>query len=344
MFQIRQARLEDIPAIQKFIADNWKENHIMAVSREMFDFQHVYDNEVKYIIAEETDTGEILASMGYMPINTNERPAVSTTMICAPANDEHPLLGNELHTFFWKNIKCFNEISVGVAKKYAYAIARWYGDEKKHVSVLKHFFRLNTQMEQWIATGTRYQHQKGYGEAPTLRLLKSKEDFRQWMSLDDLQRTHPYRTEDVLIRRYYEHPFYHYCVYGVCSNDDALSHSIIVLRVIEVEGHYTLRVIDYVGADENLIGLASSWDLLMQEYHAEYIDFYCYGIDKQILEQSGFCDKEDTDYIIPDHFEPFERKNIEIFFCCRREIKKPHVYKGFGDQDRPSQIPNIKNE
>lgn len=74
----------------------------------------------------------------------------------------------------------------------------------------------------------------------------------------------------------------------------------------------------------------------MQENKWEYIDLYCYGIEDDILKRSGFLKRTENDpNIIPNYFEPFEQKNVDIYFVSN-VMENLHLYRGDGDQDRPS--------
>ncbi|MDE6748858.1 MAG: hypothetical protein K2K21_07340, partial [Lachnospiraceae bacterium] len=77
-------------------------------------------------------------------------------------------------------------------------------------------------------------------------------------------------------------------------------------------------------------------DRILEELGYEYIDFYCYGISDDIMRQSGFIKRESDDVnIIPNYFEPFEARNVDIYFVSN-VLDKLHLYRGDGDQDRPS--------
>ena len=57
------------------------------------------------------------------------------------------------------------------------------------------------------------------------------------------------------------------------------------------------------------------------------------------LTNSGFnlVNHESNDMIIPEYFNPFEKKNIDIyFFSNTKQINKVKIFKGDGDMDRPS--------
>ena len=47
--------------------------------------------------------------------------------------------------------------------------------------------------------------------------------------------------------------------------------------------------------------------------------------------------------VIPNYFEPFEQKNIDIKFAYKTAQSLPPVrlFKADGDQDRPSELNNV---
>ena len=76
----------------------------------------------------------------------------------------------------------------------------------------------------------------------------------------------------------------------------------------------------------------------------EYIDIYEVGIEDATLEEAGFIErKEEDSNIIPNYFEPFVQKNIEIYYMsnCKDKFR---IFKGDGDQDRPSVVKEKKDE
>ena len=84
---------------------------------------------------------------------------------------------------------------------------------------------------------------------------------------------------------------------------------------------------------------------LLQKYKAEYIDIYSYGISKKIFKQAGYINRyEEQSLIIPNHFEPFQKKNIDIFCAFKSNYKNKiiRLFKGDGDGDRPSILKEVK--
>lgn len=147
----------------------------------------------------------------------------------------------------------------------------------------------------------------------------------------------PYKDKQYLKHRYFNHPVYKYDVYSVIKPD--AQRSFIILREVAVNNSRIAKIVDFIGEDEALIGLSGEWDRLMQERGYEFIDFYCYGIDDSILDASGFIKRNESDLnIIPNYFEPYEATNVDIYFVSNI-LEDLHLYRGDGDQDRPSRMP-----
>ena len=69
------------------------------------------------------------------------------------------------------------------------------------------------------------------------------------------------------------------------------------------------------------------------------MDIYSYGVPIDIIEKAGFLDRQEYDnLIIPNYFEPFERKNVDLRYAYKvKESSDPvRLFKADGDQDRPN--------
>lgn len=114
--------------------------------------------------------------------------------------------------------------------------------------------------------------------------------------------------------------------------------AVIVMRRITVNDSQVLRIVDYIGNKQALQYLYGEFRRLMND-QVEYIDFYCYGFDRTILSRAGFIRREENDCnIIPNYFEPFLQKNVDIWFNSTCEGIT--ICKADADQDRPNIISN----
>lgn len=338
MITIRQAKYEDIPRIMQFIDEHWKHGHIMGNDRIMFEFQHVRGKEVFYLIAEDDTDGKIYAAMGYIPMMEQEWPCMSTVMIRSLENPENRMLGEEMARFFEQNMQCFNVFSVGVERRYAEAIRNMGGITEK----LNHYYRLgNSETYQIARISNREKIEVKSGDA-TLIPLETASDFFRLVDMDEIYKDYPRRSPAYIKHRYYEHPYYSYKVWGISCKDGIKA--AFVAREETVGKATVLRIVDYFGRDEALSHIGFEIDRLLREKKYEYIDFYCYGIADEFLKNAGFSKRESEDRnIIPNYFEPFVQKNIDLYFYTWW-LEGIHVYRGFGDQDRPNHIFKRKGE
>lgn len=329
MYEIRQARYEDIPRIMEFIRKYWSPNHIMGNDRTMFEFQHVNKEEVYYILCENVETKELYGTLGYIPMSKWEWPIFSATMIRSIKNSECELPGEEMSKFLVMNKKCYNLISPGIEKRYGSVVRKMGGIVEK----MNHYYRLNSRIKEYKIPIIKNRIIPSANGRANLRKLFSNEDFREIFSDEDLRKVLPMRDHAYMQHRFFEHPYYRYRFFQVGDLP-----FVLIGREVKANGGKAFRIMDACGYSGYLVGIDTALDELMYKNNYEYIDFYCYGIKDEFLEKAGFVKKVVSDgNVIPDHFEPFERKNVDIYFYALHS-KWLRVFKGMGDQDRPNAI------
>jgi hypothetical protein len=117
---------------------------------------------------------------------------------------------------------------------------------------------------------------------------------------------------------------------------------ILACRIAEHGGRRALRIVDFLGADDVLERTGAAVQTLLEELDAEYADVYNTGIDGGVFERAGFRRIDpDGSEIVPDHFEPFERRNIRLWFSLKG-AGNPILFKGDSDQDRPNRVPRSR--
>jgi hypothetical protein len=147
----------------------------------------------------------------------------------------------------------------------------------------------------------------------------------------------PPKSDFFIINRYLEHPTYHYDLRALIDREGVVS--IFIFRPVQVNDSIVLRLVDFIGVNDSFLEIYNHLLCMLKEYKAEYIDLYSYGISLDILKESGFLDRHKVkDLVIPNHFEPFNRKNIELNYAYKYSGKgRPvRIFKGDGDQDRPN--------
>lgn len=329
MVRVKKAEVNDIQRIMSFIDEHWQKDHIMAVDRTMFEFQHLDGDDVHYLICENTDNGDIYGAMGYIAMSSYDYPVISMTMAMSIKNDFCAMPIDMITKYFIKNIKCYNLISLGVEKRYALTIKKIGG----YVDKLNHYYQLNPEIDVFKIARINNKNIIDVKGNLEIEEIYSFEEFSRLLSDEILKKYLPPRDNEYVRHRYFNHPYYLYRFFNITNNN-----AVIVGREECIKDRKILRIVDYFGYSETISGIGKSLRKLMVNEGYEYIDFYCYGLSEKIMSSAGFILNNDADgNIIPEHFSPFEQKNIDLYFYTWSD-KYLRVYKAFGDQDRPNSL------
>ena len=142
-----------------------------------------------------------------------------------------------------------------------------------------------------------------------------------------------------LENRFINHPIYKYYIYSINIKKKKC---LCVFRLVRHKNKNIIRIVDYVGSNDFIKNLKEFYVFILRKYKAQYLDFYSYGLSNTLLKKSGLKNKDDfKNLIIPNHFEPFENKNIDIFIAYLSFYKKNaniRLFKADSDMDRPHYI------
>lgn len=325
---IRKAEIEDIPLIMQFIQENWKKNHILARDREFFDWMYVDKGGCNFIIAID-ENNKIWGIEGVIKYNSSETPDISGT-IWKTLKTDNPCLGLDISNKMYEIYHPRCGISLGLSKK-AIKIHQVIGDI---VGKLSHYYILGKCSEYKIAMANQKTERISLTSKKKFVPIESEAMLRSLIN-DKTQRTkRPYKDEDYIVHRYWEHPRYHYDIWGIQDEEGAIS-SLIVGRSVSCNEAKAYRMIDFIGNYDDLRKTASCFYQLVDEGAYEYIDLYCHGIPDDIVESMGFVERIQDEVIIPTYFSPFERKNVDIYYMAT-QAEGLNVFRGDSDQDRPN--------
>lgn len=329
-YDIRFAKYEEIDEVMTYIREHWKEDHILANSRIFFEYEHVIDRKVNFLIAKDKESHEIEGVLGYLPASSDKNKLDIWGVIWKVNNNAMPMLGIELKKRLKEYTGARSELGVGANFETSVPLLKMILHYK--VRKMKHFYMLADLTEYKIAQVNCRNTKSILAEDITkvveysgIMELEREYDFS--INKDDI----PFKDKWYIDHRYFKHPVYQYHVCGLYIEDK--SQALLVYREQRYEGATAIRIVDYVGVHKVFAGLGAFFSQLLEK--VEYIDFYCSGFEDDYIKQAGFCERTNTDdNIIPDHFAPFERKNIDIFVVSSCE--ECMFYKADGDQDRPN--------
>ena len=312
----------------EFLKKNWNSEHIYVKDRTYFEYE--FSDNSNFVLA--IRNNDIVAILGYL---------------------EYEQKG-DIFNAIWKNIgkvddglKCFQFLlnenfksvsSCGI-KKNTIPIYEFLGI---NTGRLKHFYILNKEIEEYKIAKISEKNIKKIENKDVEGFIEVEniDELLKLINYQDLKKYNFYKSPEYFNKRYFKHPYYKYHILVKTKN----ANSILVYRIVKANGGSCIRIMDFLGDEKEFNELTNYLiDKMVSEKH-EYVDIYEVGIEDEILKNSGFIERiEEDSNIIPNYFEPFVQKNIEIYYMsnCNSKFR---MFKGDGDQDRPSIVKEKKDE
>lgn len=331
---IKFAKQIDLDRVIQFLEKNWNKNHIFVTNPEIMRYYHFFNNEFRYVIAEDINSRQILGVCGFIQYNETKNPDV-VIALWKTIKSSDSMLGIKMIEWLKKETCCRSFSCCGIIPKVK-PIYQFLGYT---TGELNHYYRLRNQKDYKIAIVKNKRIlpiQKVDREAFFIR-YESFEEMDTNYDWESSSKHIPFKDKSYIKYRYFEHPVYNYEVYGI-NLKKGKTHSVFVGRSIKQFGRKVFRMVDFIGNEMILSNAGNAVQLLLEENQYEYIDFYNIGISREILEKAGFLLREKKDEnIIPNYFEPFVQENVTIHFMTN-QIENFMMCKADGDQDRPNLI------
>jgi hypothetical protein len=344
MVTIRHCRTEDVADVLAFLEAHWKPGHIFTVERALFDWQHALPGrpgEYSMAIARRTADDALLGILGYIPTRRFDPSLAADNTVWLALwklrdDAETAGLGLRLLTYVTNSEP---HTAIGVIGFQA-EIRPIYEALGFTVGELRHYVMPNPDVDRFELATLRMPALAPRADGDLTAASVDAMNFLERVAAIDPEAGRaqaPGKTPVFFLGRYVQHPIYRYRCDVVCRGGEAIG--LLVTRLATHEGRRALRVIDYLGPQDAVPGLGS---LILQQVRtagAEYADVLNWGIDPGLFAQAGFSQIDpDGPDIVPNHFEPFEPRNIRVRFAIK--VERPVVlFKGDGDQDRPSRMP-----
>jgi len=339
-YEIKFCAIDEVDALIEFIRRYWKENHIFVLSRELFNWQHLDKNNNRYnfVIAKHRVSGEIHSVLGFVPTS----------------QFDYKIAKLEIWPCIWKSREDIKEKGLGVALYYflktqmEIETISILGISEVALSIYKHwnfttgkinhYYILNDRIDDYKLIDN-YINAVKYGNAANNNLKKLHKCFLdEYMQLDEafFESISKYKTKEYYINRFFKHPIYYYESYIISERSVPIA--ALFVRKCEANGRCAIRIVDYIGAQEALIGNLQNLQELLYIENAEYIDFINIGLNGEILESSGFLNKNSCNIVIPNYFEPFYLGNVDLDYAYKTVNSNTELlfFKADADQDRPN--------
>lgn len=341
-YEIRLAFPSEIDAIMHFIGSQWKTEHILSLDRNLFEYEFLdHDtNTVNIMIALDKNTRTIEALAGFLPCShtqdISKKDIWGSFWKVNASNKNITFLGVELIKRLTELLHCRSHLGIGINPTTTLPIRKIAFHEK--TAKMKHYYLLNPQINDYkIAVINRHNSPVSIATVLETNYIQfhNVAEIKKCFDIEELD-TIPYKDFWYINKRFFQHPYYTYLVYGLQDSNQQIR-ALIIMREVEQSGRKALRIVDYIGDQGLFAGTSQMWSHFMSKAYYEYIDFYTLGFDEKNILSAGFVLKGEADTnIIPNYFEPFLQENVDIW--VRYSIEGTLFCKADGDQDRPNQV------
>lgn len=344
MVTIRLCTAADVPDVLAWLDHYWKPGHIFTVQRSLFDWQHARRDrpgEYSVAMARRDADNALLGVLGYLPTRHFDPALASDNTVWLAlwkVRDDVETGGLGLRLVrFVMDTEPHTTIGVLGFKPEVRAIYQALGFS---VGELQHYVLPNPDVSHFELASLRPQNRASVPDGGLTATAVDDDTFSRLaanVDLTDRDAQAPRKTLPYFRARYLQHPIYRYTCLVVRRGTRAIG--LLATRTASFGGRRALRVVDYLGPSD---AVGHFGPLILAEIRrsgAEYADLYNCGIEPALFERAGFLrvDAGGPD-VVPDHFEPFEKRNVRILFALKG--RQPAVlFKGDADQDRPNELP-----
>lgn len=347
-YDIRFCKEDEYDDLKTFLKKYWKENHIFVLCKEIFDFQHL-DSEkhrYNYVIAREKKSGDIHSVLGFVPTSQFDKH-IDHTMVwpCiwkSRKDINRKGLGVTMYHFLKSNINIETISILGISEIALSIYKHWNFQTGK----IEQYVMPNFAFKEHLAMGlTRHYSRFVRNTIDTLQLSEIAEEEYEKIDPNDyvFQNISIYKSKEYYLNRFFKHPIYKYQFLQIKDGNKIMA--ILVVRACGDNISKCLRIVDYIGRVDYMIGVKNQLQNYLQKNLYEYIDFVEVGIDSSVLMEAGFVNRREyKNVIVPNYFEPFLQENVDLDYAYKTIM--PHTkaifFKADADQDRPNIISNLE--
>ena len=326
-YNISRLTRGELPEFRDFCEKQWPGRHPLIHNSTMFDYYYrTQDDQFRFLTARTPDTGELAGVLGYIQANENPHPDIWASYLLGAGKSAGvalPLL-DALQTITQAETIASNNIRKKTASIYEFM--GWT------IADMRQFYRLNSDKNEYtLCIPGASVIPSVYKDDLVLKQLSCVEQLED--NVFDEKSLRPRKSRFYVINRYFLNPWIPYRIFAVCEG--SLQLALLVIREFPNGGSLALRVSDYIGPLEIIPRLGFAMDALLRGSGADFLDWWCYGIETPLLNQAGFVERTPQDgAVVPLYLAPVSMENITITMYTSH----PEGYvmnRADGDQDRP---------
>lgn len=346
---IRFCGAEEIGRVKAFLSRHWHAEHILTRHDALLAFQHAdaATGGLSFVVASREGEDELMGILGFIPVSRydsslSQRDTLWLTTWMVRQDLPPTGLGLALHQFLAQSRPHCALGTVGNNARVE-VLYRGLGYE---TGIMRQHVMLNPSCPSFVIATVPEGLCPPRPDHGVIELIAMDEAALEQgipgLALKARAGYLPAKTPAYFLARFLRHPIYTYMVYLLRRGSDPVG--LIALRRIHHKGSSALRIVDFLGDDAAFAGCGEALMALMASGDDEYVDILEYGLSEECVRQAGFLRVETAGpLVIPNYFEPFEARNVEIRYAFRTDNRPFTLFRADADQDRPNRVPVGQN-
>lgn len=327
--EIRFARPNEIGQVRAFLAEHWSASHIFVRDEALLSWQHLDAGHARlnFVVACEPGSRTFDALLGFIPTAHFDSGLEAEKDVWGAIwkSTVPGFLGLQLLFFLQESLQLNSYAGIGLSgtARQAYTMLGY------RVGEMEHYFLANHRVRQTLAQSADGPSAQIFPDA-----VLSEISAQDMAALSLPGSVHPAKTARYFFNRYAKHPTYSYRFFLV--SDGSVPVAVAAARRVSWGSGAALRIVDWLGDHERDLDYRSGWSSILEEESLEYVDLVCKVREDGFFSRRGFRLKDAATEMVPDYFEPLERRNILLHYVVRTRHPDFVFFKGDADQDRPN--------
>lgn len=331
ILKTRFLKIQEKKKLKDFVKNNYKKDHVIVKSNKIINFFFLDKNEKKINFIGSFLNKILVSIYGVLNNRHWDKNLKKDVQLSLWINKKNKVSnGLDAIKFIFNKIKPYSLFTSGINLKTSGKIFSIFGTIKKY----NHFYICNPNIKKKISKNLYCKKIEKKFDNFDVNMFESKSPIL----LPDYK-YFPKKSLKFFLNKYTNNPFYKYIYLNFEIKKKIKFFFVCRERKVKKSRSKVLTIVDFYGSfpkKPSIRKLIISY-LIKNKY--EYIDFLIYGVNKNILSKIGFNLKM-KNQVIPNYFEPFERKNNDVYLAIiiNPYGKKLVSVKGDSDQDRPNKI------
>ena len=328
-FQFRLAKKKEINKIMEFIKLYWKKNHLCGTNKKIFEYEYCDKDKVNFMIALNKKDRKINAIQGFIPYSKNKKKLhICGSILLVKPDIKFPFLGIETMKNMLKKTQPKSYCGIGTNPLNMKPLVEKFFN--RYTSQMVHHYFLNQNIKIFKISNIKKKFKYNFKRNKILyeRVTTFDEVIRKIKFNKNITNL-PFKSKSYVKKRYFNNPSFKYEFYIINKKNLLIGREIFFKKY----NRKIFSLVDFIGSPRELGKINYLLKDLIDKENYEYIDMLCTGNISNILVKSGFKIKLPKDRnVIPIYFNPFIKKNIDIFY--ETSDKKMVFFKADADQDR----------